>query len=171
MAQEFDPAQDSEEVSKSQRKREMAALRKLAQQLIELPETERHRLALPEELDEPVSQAKAMTKGALKRQTGFIGGLLADYDHQKISNQLANIRQPHQQATSEFHQLEAWRDALIAGDGDVMTALYRRFPDFDGQHVRQLVANARREQKADKPPKSSRELFHYLQRCQQAAES
>lgn len=171
MSQEYDPSSSMDEVSKSQRKRDMAALRKLAQQLIALPETERHRLALPEELDEHISQAKAMTKGALKRQTGFIGGLLTEHDHQKITNQLANIRQPHQQATTEFHQVEAWRDALIAGDTELMTTLYRRFPEFDGQYVRQLTANARREQKADKPPKSSRELFRYLQHCQQETES
>lgn len=169
MADDFDATDDSMEiVSKSQRKREMAALRKLAQQLIALPETERQRLQLPEDLDDHISQAKAMTKGALKRQTGFIGGLLADHDHQRILRQLDALRQPHQQATAQLHQAEQWRDALIAGDGEVMTSLYQRFAGFDGQYVRQLVSNARREQKNQKPPKSSRELFRYLQQCLEA---
>lgn len=158
---------DTEFVSKSQRKREMAALRKLAQQLIAMHESERLRLQLPAELDAHISQAKSMAKGALKRQTGFIGGLLTEYDHEQIIRQIDNLRQPHQQATAALHQAEQWRDALIAGDSDVMTTLYQRFPIFDGQHVRQLVSSARREQKAGKPPRASRELFRYLQACQQ----
>ena len=106
------------EKSKTQVKKELQALRELGKELINLPKRDLDKLDLPEELREAVDDAGAMSKGALKRQTGFIGGLIAELDHVSIERQLNLLKQPHQGQVKQFHQLENWRDRLLAGDDD-----------------------------------------------------
>lgn len=155
------------EKSKTQVKRELQALRDLGKQLISLPKRDLDKLELPEDLYDSVIQAQSMTKGALKRQTGFIGGLISEYDHEEISRKLDLLKQPHQGQVKQFHQLEEWRDRLLEGDDSVYGELITEFHDFDVQHTRQLVRNAQREAKQNKPPKSARLVFQYLQQLQQ----
>lgn len=150
-------------VSKSQIKRELDALKDLGRELLALPPGELAKLDLDEDLHDAVIQGQSLQKGALKRQTGFIGGLIAKRDHQAISKQLALLKQPQREDTQKFHQLENWRDRLLAGDAMVMTELHNQFVDFDGQYVRQLMRNAKREAQQNQPPKSARLLFKYLQ--------
>jgi ribosome-associated protein len=155
------------EKSKTQVKKELQALRELGKELINLPKRDLDKLDLPEALREAVDDAGAMSKGALKRQTGFIGGLIAELDHLSIERQLNQLKQPHQGQVKQFHQLENWRDRLLAGDDDVYGELINEFDAIDVQHVRQLVRNATREAKQNKPPKSARQVFQYLQELQQ----
>lgn len=171
---EFDHEQDDNgpqqfelEKSKTQVKKELQALRDLGRKLMELPERDLLKLALPEDILEAVTDGQSMSKGALKRQTGFLGGLLAEADHEAIERKLVQLRQPHQGRVREFHQLENWRDRLLSGDDDVYGELIAEFEDFDVQHVRQLVRNAAREARQNKPPKSARLVFQYLKELQQ----
>lgn len=161
------PQEWDNEKSKTQVKKELQALRELGRELINLPKRDLDKLDLPDELREAVDDARSMSKGALKRQTGFIGGLIAALDHASIERQLAQLQQPHQGQVKQFHQLEDWRDRLLAGDDAVYGELINEFEDFDVQHVRQLVRNAVREAKQNKPPKSARQVFQYLQDLQQ----
>jgi ribosome-associated protein len=155
------------EKSKSQVKRELLALRELGKQLISLPKRDLDKLDLPEDIYDAVLKAQSMSKGALKRQTGFIGGLMAEYEHEEIARKLELLKQPHQGQVKQFHQLEEWRDRLLEGDDSVYGELISEFTDFDVQHIRQLVRNAQREAKQNKPPKSARLVFQYLQQLQQ----
>lgn len=152
--------------SKSQVKRELLALKDLGKDLIALPKRDLDKLDLPDDLLEAVLEAQSMSKGALKRQTGFIGGLIAEYDYEAIEQKLAQLKQPHQGQVKQFHQLESWRDRLLAGDDDIYGELIAEFEAFDVQHVRQLVRNAVREASQNKPPKSARLVFQYLQELQ-----
>ncbi|MTI63812.1 ribosome biogenesis factor YjgA [Methylophaga sp.] len=161
------PQDWDDEKSKTQVKKELQALRDLGKELISLPKKDMDKLDLPEDLREAIRDAQSMSKGALKRQTGFIGGLIAATDHESIERQLAQLKQPHQGQVKQFHQLESWRDRLLAGDDDVYGELIAEFEAFDVQHVRQLVRNAVREARQDKPPKSARQVFQYLQELQQ----
>lgn len=165
--QENWPSDWENEKSKSQVKRELQALKDLGRQLISLPKRDLDKLNLPEDLLEAILKAQSMSKGALKRQTGFIGGLIAEYDHDEIERNLNLLKQPHQGQVKQFHQLEAWRDRLLDGDDNVYGELISEFDDFDVQHTRQLVRNAKREAEQNKPPKSARLVFQYLQELQQ----
>jgi ribosome-associated protein len=111
-------------------------------------------------------KAQSMSHGALKRETGFIGRLIADEDHETIAANVAKLKQAHQGEVKQFHELEQWRDHLLSGNNDVMTMLHQQLESFDGQYVRQLVRNAAKEAKLNKSPKSARLLFKYLQTCQ-----
>lgn len=156
-----------EEVSKSQIKRELLALKDLGKELVELPIKDLDKLQLSERLYEALIKAQDMTKGALKRQIGTIGKLVVHEDYEEIKQKLEKLRQSHNGEVKQFHQLEQWRDELLAGDDNVMTILRNQFEDFDMQHTRQLVRNAKKELEQNKPPKSARLLFKYLQQCQQ----
>ena len=161
--------EEFEEVkSKSQLKRELQELKDFGRQLIALPIKDLRKLGLDDDLFEAVSDAQHMSHGALKRQTGFIGGLIANSDYEELQANLAKLKQLHHGEVKQFHQLEEWRDALLSGDAEIMTQLHHQFVDFDSQYVRQLVRNASKEKKQDKPPKSARLLFKYLQECQQS---
>ncbi len=152
-----------EPASKSQIKRDLDALKDLGRELIALSPGELAKLDLDESLFDAVLLAQNLQKGALKRQTGFIGRMIANRDHEAISKNLETLKQPQREDTQKFHQLEAWRDSLLAGDPVVMTELHNQFSEFDGQHVRQLVRSAKREAEQNQPPKSARLLFKYLQ--------
>jgi ribosome-associated protein len=169
MITEFYSESDDEfddEKSKSQVKRELLELKALGRTLIALPAKDLDKLALPERLYDSVVKAQSMSHGALKRETGFIGRLIADEDHETIAENVAKLKQVHQGEIKQFHQIEQWRDRLLAGDNDIVTLLHQQFDAFDGQYVRQLVRNAAKEAKLNKSPKSARLLFKYLQTCQ-----
>ncbi|MBL1320688.1 MAG: DUF615 domain-containing protein [Methylophaga sp.] len=151
------------EKSKSQIKRELLALKDLGKDLLNLPIKDIEKLKLSERLHEALVKAQGMTKGALKRQIGTIGGLMVHEDYDEIKLSIDRIKQQHNGEVKKFHQLELWRDQLLVGDNDVMTVLRNQFEDFDIQHVRQLVRNANKETEQEKPQKSARILFKYLQ--------
>ncbi|MDT8371924.1 MAG: ribosome biogenesis factor YjgA [Gammaproteobacteria bacterium] len=157
---------DDELISKSQIKRELLAIKELGRELVELPNRDLAKLNLDQDLLDHIIKAKGLSHGALKRQIGFIGGLLAHEDTEHIQANLTKLRQAHNGEVKQFHQIEQWRDQLLAGDDAVMPVLLNQFDGFDIQHVRQLVRNATKEANQNKPPKSARVLFKYLQQCQ-----
>lgn len=159
-----------EEKSKSQIKRELQELKDLGRELLALPVKDLNKLELDEDLFEALVKAQNMSHGALKRQTGFIGGLIANLDYETIQAKLAKLKQLHHGEVKQFHQIEQWRDDLLLGNAEIMTILHNQFVDFDSQYVRQLVRNAAKENKQNKPPKSARLLFKYLQECQQSSQ-
>ena len=68
------------EKSKSQVKRELDALKALGKDLMALSTKDLEKLDLSEDLLYAVTKAQGMSKGALKRQVGFIGGILSRED-------------------------------------------------------------------------------------------
>jgi len=155
----------ADEKSKSEIKRELLALKELGKELLTLPTKDLDKLGLSERLYEALIKAQGMVKGALKRQVATIGGLMVHEDYDVIKASINKNRKEHNGEVKQFHQREQWRDQLLAGDAEVMSVLRNQFENFDMQHVRQLVRNANKELAQEKPPKSSRLLFKYLQQC------
>lgn len=138
----------------------------IGKQLVELANSKLEKIPMSDRLMAAVLDAKKFKKAALKRQLKFITGLLADEDIEAIDKAIVQQDLPDKQATEALHQLEQWRDGLIAGDNKVMDDVIQQFWDIDRQHLRQLVRNAAKEAKLNKPPKSSRALFQYLKGLQ-----
>jgi len=157
---------DSEFRSKSEIKRELLDLKELGKELLDLPIKDLEKLNLTERLMDAVLKAQPMRHGALKREIGRVGKIMVDEDHEQIKENVAKIKRAHNGEIRQFHQLELWRDELIAGDKEVMNVLVGTFEDLDIQYVRQLVRNAQKEVKQEKTPKSARLLFKYLQEQQ-----
>ena len=153
----------SELTSKTRRKKEMHALQQLGAQLIELSEQQLIELRLPEQLLEAVQEARRL-KGkneALRRQVQYIGRVMRDVDAAPIRDRLEQWRGQGREHTARLHAIERWRDELMAAD-PALARFLDQHPQADSQRLRSLIRNARREQGANLPPKSYRDLFREL---------
>ena len=152
--------------SKSQIKREMHDLQALGKQLVELSPKQLVDIPLSEKVRDAIVSARTLKHGAIRRQLQYIGSLMPKEDVASIRTMLHKLQQPHKDDVKAFHQLEQWRDQLLLGDQDLLNELASKFANFDRQHVRQLIRNAKKEQEKNKPPKSARLLFKYLTEMQ-----
>ena len=152
--------------SKSQIKREMHELQALGKQLVELPAKQLVDIPLSEKTRDAIVAARSFKHGAIRRQLQYIGSLMPKEDEDAIRIMLYKLQQPHKDEVRAFHQLEQWRDQLLLGDQDLLNELAIKFENFDRQHIRQLIRNAKKEQEQNKPPKSARLLFKYLTEMQ-----
>ena len=148
--------------SKSSRKRDMTALQNLGAQLVDLNEQQLNSMQLPQDLLEAVLEAKRLTKHeAKRRQLQYIGRVMRDTDADPIRERLEEWRGQGREHTAQLHNLERWRDELLAGD-PALERFLGQYPGADSQKLRSLIRNARREQGAALPPKNYRELFRVL---------
>jgi ribosome-associated protein len=152
----------AERPSKGQLKRETEALRELAKQLIALSPARLGKVSLDDELRTGVLEAQRFQRGALARQVRYLTGLLREADAALIARELQELDQPRRAEARAFRQVEAWRDALVAGDETLVEELLARFPAANRKQLLQLAADARAERAGDKPSKSARQLFRYL---------
>lgn len=165
--------------NKTQIKKDIESLRTLAEILVELPVGKFEKLSVDKELAVAVVAARKMKKSAMQRQLRFIIGILKNYEDNdvlKIQRQYEMMMLPQQQENKALHQLEEWRDKLIAGDNALINKMVEEY-DADRQYLRQLIRNINKEQKqqdvkdntpiemGDKKrlPKTARVLFKYLQ--------
>jgi ribosome-associated protein len=149
--------------SKSQLKRDAHALQQLGIELLDIPESDWLKLQLPEQLVTALKDAKRTpSRSAHKRQLQLIGKLMRNIDPEPIQQHFDQRRLDARQQARIQHQLEDWRDQMIA-EGDIAIDAYlAEHPTADRQHLRQLVRQAKKEQAQEKPPKSSRALFRYI---------
>jgi ribosome-associated protein len=164
MSTEFND--DDEEiiyVSKSQLKRESHELQALGEELVELPAAKLAKIPLPEELADAIALAQRIKqRGGRKRQLQYIGKLMRKIDAEPIQQAMDALKLDATRETVQLHKLEQWRDRLVAEGDAALAELLDAYPNAERQHLRQLVRNAQRESKQNKPPKSAREIFRYL---------
>lgn len=151
-----------EPISKTKRKAAMDELQDIGVTLVGLPKEKLNKLNLPEVLLDAVNEAKRITaNGATRRQAQYIGRLMRNVDTAPILEQLQRWEGKNTAENAYFHRLENWRTRLIA-DENSLSEFLQEYPGTDTQQIRTLIRNARREEAANKPPKSSRELFKLL---------
>lgn len=149
--------------SRSALKREADRLQELGEALIELPDSKLKEVDLPESLAEAIHLAKNLnSRAAFKRQRQYIGKLMRHIDPEPVEKFLSQLTHHQGEANAHHHQLEKWRDQLIDGDKTLLTELIAQNEQFNAQDLRQLIRNAQKERKENKPPKYYRELFKYL---------
>ncbi len=149
--------------SKSQLKREVEALQKLGESLLELPDAIYKSFPIPEDLDAALQDAKRIKSNvAKKRQMQFIGKVMRDIDAEPIQQAYEEWKTGRKKMAREFHKLEQLRDDLIAGENDALQTLITEHPSVDIQQLRQLIRGAQQEKKNNKPPKNFRKLFQLL---------
>jgi ribosome-associated protein len=156
--------------SKSQRKREAQALFHLGRELAEMPEAHLLELPLDPDLLEAVRTARGIrSHGARKRQLGFVAGLLRRRDVSALREALEGQQRSARELTARQHRSEAWRDCLLERGDSALGALLDERTDVDVQALRQLLRNARREARQDRPPASARKLFRLLRELDERA--
>jgi ribosome-associated protein len=148
--------------SKTQRKKQMAALQDLGAELVELSEQQLAQVALPESLHDAVTAARQTTKfEARRRQLQYIGKLMRTVDPGPIRAQLDIWKNTSREHTAWLHLVERWRERLLA-DEAALNEFIGAYPRADVQPLRTLIRNALRERELHKPPKSYRALFQAL---------
>lgn len=149
-------------VSKSEIKREAEAAQVLGERLITLRQEQLEQMDLSETLYDAVMLARRLTAhGAIRRQKQYIGKLMRNEELEPIQAKFDEWDRAARGQNAKFHQLERWRDRLLADD-DAIGELMQQFSNVDVQRLRTLIRNVRKEQAAGKPPKSSRDLFKLL---------
>ena len=153
---------DDEPISKTKLKAEADALQVLGVRLVELTKDKLAKLDLPEILFDAIYEAKRLTaNGAIRRQKQYIGSLMRDIDTAHIVDQMHRWEGKHTAENAHFHMLERWRDRMIESP-DVVAEWMKLHPHTDSQQLRTLIRNVQREMAANKPPKSTRELFKLI---------
>ena len=159
-----------EPISKTQLKADADAQQALGVRLSELPKDKLLKLNLPDTVLIAVLETKKITaNGAIRRHRQYLGRLMREIDNAPILEQLARWDGKHTAENAYFHGLERWRDRMIA-DADVLAEFIALYPKTDIQQLRTLVRNAQKELAADKPPKSSREIFKRLREVTEASQ-
>jgi ribosome-associated protein len=157
-------------VSKSQRKRDMDALRQLGEELLDFDAAALDRLELPEDLLDAIKTAKKIhAHGARKRQLQYIGKLMRLIDPEPVRAAVEARRHQQTTNTGEFHLLEELREALITEGDSALATVLEHFPTADRRHIRKLAHQARKERELNQPPKAARRLFRDLRELQESS--
>lgn len=144
--------------SKSQVKRDMIALQKLGEMLVELTPSEVDKLNLDARLSEAINTARGLKNHeARRRQLQYIGKLMRNVDAKPIEEAINKIQSQHHQFDRQFHHVEQWRDKLLTEGDNQLQAFLMQYPDADRQQLRQLIRSAQQNQKGAKT-----ELFRLL---------
>lgn len=156
--------QPPEEVSKSSIKREMTALQKIGETLVGLAQSQLDRIPLSDKLLEAINFARTLkTRESIRRQLQYIGKIMRQVDIEPIQAALRQIQFDHKQKTSAFHEIEQWRERLIAESDEAIQAYLTQHTAADRQQLRQLVRKAQHDRKTGKNTGAETALFRYLQ--------
>lgn len=150
------------EVSKTQRKREMHALQSLGEELVRLAPERLARMELPESLHAAILEAQRITqRGALRRQLQYVGRLMRDVDASPIRQQLALLQTGQAQDAAFSRRAQRWRERLLSDDS-ALAEFVSAFPGTDVQQLRTSLRNARLEREAARPPRFYRGLLRNI---------
>lgn len=144
----------------------MHALQDLGEALVAVDQGRLAELAadvpLPPNLVEAIVEARSISAwGGRKRQLQYVGKLMRDVDPEPIRRRLTEWAQGHSLDSARQHDLELWRDRLLA-DPAALDLLAARWPRLDRPRFRALIAKARDERGRGQPPHAFRELFREL---------
>ena len=160
-------AQFPEEPSKSARKREHHEIKALGETLTRLSDRQWKTLGLDEDLRAVLAEARKLKHGALQRHLRHLANLLEDRDLPALKARLQAMLEPTQASVRRLHEIERWRDALLAGDDGVLADVTARCPGIDLVHVRQLARSARGALGSEGAAQSARRLFSYLRNARE----
>lgn len=152
--------------SRSEQRRGALEIFDLAEKLVALSAAQLATLPLPEDLLPHIEDTQRIpSQIARKRQLQFLAKQMRreeDDTLDAIRDALDAGGDASRRATAQLHQVEAWRDRLLADGDTALTELLDAYPSADRQHLRQLARNAVDERNRNKPPHAYRELFREL---------
>ncbi len=152
----------SERPSKSQRKREMAALQDLGESLLRLTPATLARIELPQALREAIAGMSQLgSHEARRRHRQYIGKLMRQVDAEPLRAAIEDASGESRRAVALMHRCERLRDALLADDA-ALDAVLADLPGVDAQQLRSTIRAARREHREGRPPKHARQLYRWL---------
>ena len=157
--------QKYERPSKSQLKREMTALQKLGEALVDAPRDRVKKVPMPEDVLEAILECQQISSHeGRRRQLQFVGKKMRTLSEEEtaiIQKTVDGWRGTSKSEAAALHAIERQRERLLADDNTI-TDLCAQHPTLNVQQLRTLIRNARKEQADNKPPKAYREIFQIL---------
>ena len=149
--------------SKSQLKRDMTALQKLGEELVEQSAERLERVDLPDNLRGAIEDVRRISNHeGRRRQMQYIGRLMRDVDPAPIRAALDAWAGASRAETNLLHELERWRERLLEND-EALTGFATEYPAALNpatlQQLRTTIRATRKERVDGRPPKNFRELF------------
>ena len=161
-----DSPEQHERPSKSQRKRDMTALQRVGEELVQLPRERLNAVPLPEDLLNAVVEAqKIHDHEGRRRQVQYVGRLMRSVDVAPIQEALDRFHGTSRAQIEHMHLLENWRRRVLDEEGALDTLFRTLAPTVDAtvlQELRTTVRQARRERAEGGAPRHYRELFRML---------
>lgn len=152
--------------SKSQLKREMTALQKLGEQLVNESTDRLKRVPMPDKLRDAIMECqKIRHHEGRRRQLQYVGKIMRSLDEEaltQINNTLDSWKGLLKADTVLMHAIENQREKLLSNGSAALTEFVHQYPDADIQQLRTLIRNAKKEMAENKPPKSFREIYRQL---------
>ena len=154
-------------LSRTQKKQQALRLQRLGERLVALSPEQAAAVPMPEDLAAAVTEAREMHKhGARRRQLQYVGALMRELDPDPIETALASLSRGDRHEVRQFKQVEAWRDAFLAGEGEaVMADILQACPAVETTRLETLVAEALAAKATPAKRKTARCLFRYLKEC------
>jgi len=151
------------EISKSQIKREMLALQALGKKLTELKPAQLEKMPIGECLMKAVKESyNIQQREAKRRHLHFIGKLMRAEDEEAIQYALDQFDSSSLRYAQELHLVEVWRERLINGDTESLTAFIEEKPEVNVQLLRQLIRNAQKDLSQEKNTGAAKKLFKFI---------
>lgn len=155
--------EDGNWVSKTRRKKDCDAMQEIGERMIALNSDELSQIDMDDELRRAIEEAQRIkSHGALKRQKQYIGKIMRSMDSDSLEQQLDRLLHRHDLHNAEFKRMEKWRESMLENGDSAINEFIEQYPLADRHHLRQLVRNADREKKANKPPSAYRQIFKYI---------
>lgn len=150
--------------SRADIKADIAEVRELGLALSVLSNAELAKIALSEEILEAIATAKKipLRNDAYRRHQSYLCKLLRNDDVEAIQKAYDRIMNKHNQVSAELEKLEVVREKLIAEGDPAINDLLEQYPMAERQKLRQLIRQANKEKKLEKPAKAAKEIFKYL---------
>ena len=162
------PADIEEEiiyVSKSELKREAQEFHQLGSEIAKMGKKQRERLPLNDDLKEAMVVADKISNksDAYRRHLNYIAKTLRTVENiEEIKAIIDVMLNKNNQAEVMIKKIEQLRSDLIEQGDDLINETIEQYPALEPQKRRQMVRNAAKEVKAEKPARSYKELFQYL---------
>ncbi|PWS54498.1 ribosome biogenesis factor YjgA [Pseudoalteromonas sp. meg-B1] len=162
------PAEIEEEiiyVSKSELKREAQEFHQLGSEIAKMGKKQRERLPLNDDLKEAMVVADKISNksDAYRRHLNYIAKTLRIVENiEEIKAIIDVMLNKNNQAEVMIKKIEQLRSDLIEQGDDLINETIEQYPALERQKMRQLVRNAAKEVKAEKPARGYKELFQYL---------
>jgi ribosome-associated protein len=160
--------------SKSARKREHEALQDLARRALEAAPGRVDRLTLGEALAQAIRDGRRIPpSSALARHIRYLAKLLAaDPEGARVlGTALSEDRAAHGREVARLHQVEHWRDRLLAEGDAALAELVTQSPGIEVAQVRDLLRQARRDVGTPRHAATVRHLFRLVRSALAAAET
>jgi len=155
--------QDEELISRSQIKREMHALQKLAERLIGLKPGQWSKLGFGSVMMAALEESTRIKNHiAIRRHIKRVGKLLNNEDTEKLDQLFARMDDKDFQDKAGLQRLEQWRERLLTEGDKALQVLLDDHPKADRQQLRQLIRAGRKERETESSGTAQRKLFKYI---------